>query len=39
MVDIHNCTERLERVKKRLFKFEGSELLLNFMDHPKAKTY
>jgi hypothetical protein len=29
----------LERAKKRLFKLEGRELLLNFIDHLKVKTY
>ena len=30
MVDIHNCSERLERAKKRLSKLENSGLLLGF---------
>jgi len=37
MVDIHNCSERLERAKKRISKLEGSSLLLGFIDHLEAQ--
>jgi hypothetical protein len=32
MVDIHNCSERLEGAKRRLSKFENSNLLLGFIN-------
>jgi len=37
MIDIHNCSESLERVKKRLSKLESSDLLLGFIDHLEAQ--